>query len=360
MEARADYDLIVAGGGPAGCACAITAARTGVRVLLLEKDHFPRHKVCGEFVSPESLGVLSSLLGPDCFSRRPEITVARIFLDKKAISLPISPPALSIPRFDLDAALLDSARRSGVCVHEGTAVHQVESMPSGRFAVSTREGIFTARTAVNAAGRWSQLTPNRIPVQDKWIGLKAHFYEDKPSPSVDLYFFPGGYCGVQRVADNAVNAAAMVRAETASSMDQVLAAHPELWQRSRCWEPVFPPITTSPLYFRAPLTEHRGIMLVGDAAAFIDPFAGDGISLALQSGKVAAESLAGVWRGSFLLEIAHRHYRAEYRKRFAPAFRYAARLRRFLASPSWVRSPLLRLMEKRLVAAFIVRRTRAH
>ncbi|MGH9566287.1 MAG: FAD-dependent oxidoreductase, partial [Candidatus Angelobacter sp.] len=63
--AAAEYDLIVVGGGPAGCACAITAARSGARVLLLEKETFPRHKVCGEFVSPESVRLLAALLGRD-------------------------------------------------------------------------------------------------------------------------------------------------------------------------------------------------------------------------------------------------------------------------------------------------------
>jgi menaquinone-9 beta-reductase len=303
--------------------------------------------------------LLQSLLGEDRFAGRPEIASARIFLPGKTVSLPVSPRARSIPRFDLDAALLDSAQRAGVRVEQGTTVFQVEATAGGPFRASTKAEIFTAPTFVNATGRWSQLTADRRAAQTRWVGLKAHFREYAPPQSVDLYFFSGGYCGVQPVGENVVNAAAMVGADNAQSMDQVLAANPELWRRSRDWEPLFEAITTFPLYFRTPQAEDRGMLLAGDAAAFIDPFAGDGISLALHSGKLAADSLAGVWRGTLSLEEARRRYCFQYHRRFTRAFRNAARLRKLQASPSWVRSGLLGLLQRPPIAGYVVRGTRA-
>ena len=81
MEA-AEYDLIIVGAGPAGSACAITAARSGAKVLLLEKDRFPRHKVCGEFVSPESLRLLEWLLDARRFESKPQINSVRVFFGR--------------------------------------------------------------------------------------------------------------------------------------------------------------------------------------------------------------------------------------------------------------------------------------
>ena len=243
-------------------------------------------------------------------------------------------------------------------MEEGATVQEVTAN-DGSFLVRTTKTSFTTRSVVNATGRWSQLTGERPATQEKWIGVKAHFREPSPAPSVDLYFFNGGYCGVQPVTGDAVNAAAMVRADKASSLEQVLASHPALWQRSRDWEQIFPTITTSPLYFRQARTDDRGMLLAGDAAAFIDPFAGDGISLALHSGKLAADSLCGIWRGVNSFEEARLTYAAEYRRRFAPAFRNAARLRMFLSSPAWIRSSMLGLMSRPRVAALIVRGTRA-
>ena len=101
------------------------------------------------------------------------------------------------------------------------------------------------------------------------------------------------------------------------------------------------------------------MLLAGDAAGFIDPFAGDGISLALQSGTLAAESIAGFLRGTCSLQQAHQQYQAAYRKRFASAFRNAARLRSAFAAPKWVRSAVFAFAGMPGVGKMLVRGTRA-
>lgn len=356
MEA-ADYDLIVAGAGPAGSSCAITAARLGVRVLLLDKDRFPRHKVCGEFVSAESLALLRGLLGEEMFSWHTPVSSARLFVDCKTLALPVSPPAQSIPRFDLDARLLHAARDAGASTREGVAIQDVRRDET--FQVQTATETLNARAVVNATGRWSKLTRFDVAGKEKWLGLKGHFTEVSPPPSVDLYFFPGGYCGVTPVDANAVNACAMVRADVAQSLEEVFAKEPGLWRRSRTWRPLFPAVTTSPLYFRKPETESNGMLLAGDAAGFIDPFAGDGISLALHSGALAAEAVARFLAGKCSLTQAHQEYRSAYRRRFAPAFRNAARLRRAFAAPKWLRSTMFSMAALPGVGRMLIRGTRA-
>ena len=125
------------------------------------------------------------------------------------IAKPITPiannttAANSIPRFELDAELLAAARSSGALAQEETTVRDVQQ--NEVFTVTTAAKTFTARAVVNASGRWSQLTQHPAGnSNEKWIGLKAHFHETAPAPSVDLYFFEGGYCGVQPVGTDAV------------------------------------------------------------------------------------------------------------------------------------------------------------
>jgi flavin-dependent dehydrogenase len=353
----AQYDLIVVGAGPAGSACAITAARAGAKVLLLEKDRFPRQKVCGEFVSPESLGMLHGFLEDDRFHSCAQVVSSRIFLDNKTLALPISPAAQSIPRFDLDPALFAAAQIAGVTAHEGVAVKDVQR--DELFHVHTSESTYAARAVVNATGRWSKLTQFDVAGKEKWIGLKAHFTEPSPPQTVDLYFFHGGYCGVTPVGPNSINACAMVRSDAAHTLEDVFTKEPRLFQRSRAWQTLFPPVTTSPLYFREPETESDGMLLVGDAAGFIDPFAGDGISLALQSGKLAAECIVSFLRGTCSFDEVHQQYHVVYRQRFAPAFRNAARLRSALAAPRWIRNAALAFAAMPGMGKMLIRGTRA-
>jgi flavin-dependent dehydrogenase len=349
------FDLIVVGAGPAGTSAAITAARFGAKVLLLERGKFPRHKVCGEFVSAESLSLLRDLLIDSYHSLLDDslrISRGRLFLDGRVLPAPIHPPAASIARFDLDAALVESGLASGVEVRFQATVRAI--CGTGPFQVSSTDGEFEAVAVVNASGRWSNLTAVPVASVEKWLGIKAHFGEARPADSVDLYFFDGGYCGVQpvnlRVDDShgRVNAAAMVRADVASSLPEIFALHPALAERSREWRPLSEPVTTSPLIFRKPQPVRNGALNAGDAAGFVDPFVGDGISLALRSGALAAECLRS---GS--------SYEALYGQRFGPIFRASSQLRRLLRLPRQVRKPFVALLAHTPgVTEFLVARTR--
>ncbi len=361
------FDLAVIGGGPAGSAAAITAARLGARVLLLERGRLPRHKVCGEFISPEGLCLLEGLCAgspswSELLRAAPRITSARFFLESHGWSAPIHPAAASIPRFDLDPALWKVAQACGVDTRQLTAVTAIEG--AGPFEVLTTAGSFLARTVVDASGRWSALTqptdredaPSPAPI---WIGLKAHFFEGDAPSSVDLYFFEGGYCGVQPVGNGRVNACAMVRSAVARSLDQVFARHPSLWRRSRAWEPATEPVATAPLVFRRPVPERGGILYAGDAAGFIDPFAGDGISIALCGGALAARAVQGVWSGAASPAQAAAEYRLAYERAFQPAFRNAAHVRRVVQMARPWRNLLSGALRLPPVARLLIDRTRA-
>ena len=192
----------------------------------------------------------------------------------------------------------------------------------------------------------------------KWLGLKAHFHEPKPPSSVDLYFFGGGYCGVQPVGPNHVNVAAMVRTDRATALSAMFSLNPELKARSLQWQRAMVPIATSPLLFQRPEPLRESVLQSGDAAGFIDPFVGDGIALALRSGAAAAQCLLPFWRGEASLTAAASAYERLYEKEFLPIFSNAARYRRLLNLPAALRAPFVRLLEHTGLPAFVVRSTR--
>jgi menaquinone-9 beta-reductase len=353
-------DLIIIGGGPAGTSAAITAARAGLKVILLEAGELPRHRVCGEFVSPESLCLLDSYLDADSALLRdaPRIQHSRVFLDDQVLNFRLHPAALSITRFDLDHALWLAAVAAGAQARTRMPVQEV--IGRGPFTVRTAHGDLVSPAVIAACGRWSRLEQFRptVPPGPRWIGLKAHFEEASLQECTDLYFFDRGYCGVQPIGNGRVNACAMVRSDVATSLDQVLASNATLRERSRSWQQVFETVSTSPLVFRDPTPVREGVLLAGDAAGFIDPFAGDGISLALRTGALAVDSLLPFFHANRAYADVTSDYARAYRKLIAPVFRAAARVRAALRLPRAIRSRALGLMRLPAVARLVVRSTR--
>ncbi len=356
-----NYDLVIAGAGPAGSAAAITAARLGARVLLLEQGRFPRHKVCGEFVSAESLELLHQLLlyapkGTAILDDAPKIEAARMFLQGATVEIPVLPSA-SIPRFVMDEALWRAAQAVGVDCLDGVSVEAIHS--NGQFEIATSEGTFSSAMAIASTGRWSKLRqPTPKPKAKKLIGVKAHFREQAPSRSTDLYFFSGGYCGVQPVDTATVNACALVRADVATDLNEVFGLNGALTERSRRWELASEPVTTSPLIFAEPEPERDGVLFAGDTAGFIDPFAGDGISLALRTGAAAAQAAMHAISGRIPAAEAARNYRRRYEQQFLPAFHAAANARRVIGCPRPIPQFALQFLRFPRIARAVFARTR--
>jgi len=360
--ARPQFDLAIIGGGPAGSAAAITAARFGARVALLEAGEFPRHKVCGEFVSAESLDILRDLLyglpeAARLLSAAPIVDRVRLLLGQAFTAAPVSPPGLSITRYDLDYLLWQATQRAGVCTRSNCDVRVVQG--SGPFELETSAGKVEASAVIVAAGRWSRFRPKiTVPAGPKWIGIKAHFRERQPSPSSDLYFFEHGYCGVQPVSAGVVNACAMVRSDRATSLREVFALQPALAERSREWESLTDPVSTAPLIYRKPEPVRENLIFVGDAAAFIDPFVGDGISIALRTGQRAARELQAVLKDSHTLIAAIASYKKRYEQEFVPLINAASRLRPLLSWPKPAQFAILEFLRLPGVMPYLIRRTR--
>jgi len=361
-NASFQFDLAIIGAGPAGTSAAITAVRLGWRVLLLEARDFPRHKVCGEFVSAEALGVLAELLR-DLPSAKPLFDTAlaidrtRLFLGVRIVEAQVKPAGLSVTRYDLDANLWKAARAAGVEARANCEV--LSSDGDGPFLLQTSCGEFAAKALIVAAGRWSQFTFDRtVSAGPKWIGLKAHFRERNPKRSSDLYFFENGYCGVQPVAKDVVNACAMVRADVATSLQQVFGLHPSLVKRVSIWEALTPPVSTGPLIYRPPVSSHGNAMYVGDAAAFIDPFVGDGISIGLRSGQVAGQCAGSFLSGETTLTESVGSYEQEYSRRFAPLLSAASRVRSLLSLPAFAKGAAFELLRVPGLVPYVIRKTR--
>ena len=289
----------------------------------------------------------------------PRLGSARIFAGGSVAVFPLNPAAVAVSRYALDNGLWERALSAGADCRQQFEAHAISGY--GPFVITTSTGAVTARSVINASGRWSNLRRSALSrrTTDKWIGLKAHFREEQSAESLDLYFFAGGYCGVQPLGTAHINTCAMVRSDAASSVDDVPRLHDALADRSQTWQRVSEAVATSPLIFAPPEPEEGGVLFAGDAAGFIDPFVGDGISLALRSGIMAALSLAHFWRGERSLSEAAAEYRSHYERELRPLFRNSGWLRRLTSIPKSLHRPVMALLRAPGVMSCLVSKTRA-
>lgn len=317
--------ITVIGGGPAGCAAALAALAEGASVTLYEKSRLPRHKVCGEFLSPEILALVESLGIRDAFfAARParlSRAVLRMGSREKRFALP--EPAFSLSRYALDRLLLDAA------VHCGAKVK-----------METRKADdCLGQPVVIAHGRHA-----RARKGGRLFGFKAHF-RGPVEDAVEMFFFRGGYVGVSPVEDGAVNVCGLAPEELLRAEGfRPEPLFPEsLRERLAPLERSFDWLVTGPMVFHEKFDRTAEAYLAGDALGFVDPFTGSGILSALVTGKLAGRSAAR--------SVPVAGYNARCQRILGPQYGFSAILRHALNDglaaeimlyvAQWVPGPLL-------------------
>ncbi|WP_219838342.1 NAD(P)/FAD-dependent oxidoreductase [Paenibacillus sp. R14(2021)] len=301
-------DAAVLGAGIAGSSLAKALADRGWDVVLVDRHSFPRHKVCGEFLSPESRSMLSRLgLHEAVESLQPSlIDRARLFFgDGKPLELPLPGTAIGVSRHSLDAALHRAALQAGVHIQTGAAVTSIAPDGNG-YAIETKQGgvraILRARAVIaawGANGRSALLSDHRPERegQQPYIGVKSHFAGIEMEPAVELYFVEGGYVGLSPVEGGLVNAAALLKRSAFPNTEKSILGwlnaagrrNPALHGKLNQAIPVHGTQTAV-----APVQLHRKPMPwgviphVGDAALMLPPLCGDGMAMALRSAILCA------------------------------------------------------------------------
>ena len=324
-------DVAIIGAGPAGSAAAIELARAGARVLMLEKAEFPRPKVCGEFLSPEGvvalreLGVAHLLEGAARMDTGVVVTPSG-----KRLEFRFPTPAYGLSRARMDHGLADQAVRLGADLVTRAEIASLDPL-------RCRDGRqFQARVVLLACGRHSLLNP--APANGRaWYGFKVHLRSAWPS-RLDLHFFPGGYLGIAPIEDGLINACALVE-------KNLLKQAQLLVDRTVRGQQVGDYLFTGPLHPGRQsfcILNSAFCIPAGDAAAFTDPFTGDGISLALRSGRLAAEHLLRLLEGATAEKVAARYTR-DLRRLCGRQMSASRLLRAGLARP-WIEAPASRLL----------------
>ena len=332
------FDVAIVGGGPAGSSCAAFCALAGLRTLLLERERFPREKVCGDCLNPSSWPVLERLSLTQRVldlphSRLTSVEFIAIDGHKVIVDLPTRDDCeLSIKRSLFDDLLLKRACDLGVHVREETTVtalrhsnsertcshgfaagrirpvcgpvaRPVRNVPQGRgrnvlqpeWKIGTTSGeSFLAQVLVGADGRNSTVARLRNllprPTRER-VALQAHI----PRPRnfgrrIVLQFLREGYSGQAPVNETELNLCLVGRPPTISRLRQWAQRHFEI-PADQPWRTITP-LTRTPVP-----CAHENLLFIGDAARVVEPFTGEGIYYALRSGELAASAIGKIISG---------------------------------------------------------------
>jgi flavin-dependent dehydrogenase len=318
-----NFDVVIVGGGPAGSSAAIWLAESGAKVLLVEQKRFPRPKLCGEFISPECLvhfrrlGAFDEMLTAGGVRLRETVFYAR---NGKGVAVPSEwfgqseeSFALGLSRAEMDARLLARARETGVEVLEETQATNLliedEKVCGVQFRREGKEEFsIKAKVTIDATGR-TRVLARRVEKERgetkrpraRFVAFKTHLEGARaPADQCEIYVYRGGYGGLSRVENGLFNFCFIASAEDvkrcSSDPERVMrevvftnkrAAH-NLCQAKivEDWQAV-----SIESFGRGKLIPAEGLLTIGDAAAFIDPFTGSGMLLALESAKIAADAI---------------------------------------------------------------------
>lgn len=298
---KKDVDVIIIGGGLAGLTSAIHLTKFGFKIILIEKNEYPRHKVCGEYISNEvlpyfkGLGIEISDLNPSIITKMEFSTSAGTTISS---DLPLG--GFGISRYELDYYLSQKAIQKGCQIIQDTVI-DIQFIED-EFIISTMNNLeIKTKIAIGAYGKRSnidqKLNRNFILKNSPWLAVKAHYSGDFPDDLVGLHNFKGGYCGVSKVENNKINICYLADYETFKQykgieefQSKIVCKNPHLKAIFENSKLLFEkPITISQISFDKKDAVKNHILMIGDTAGLIHPLCGNGMAMAIHSAKIVSE-----------------------------------------------------------------------
>jgi len=348
---QTDYDIAIIGGGLAGLSASIQLSRKGYRVVVFEKETYPFHKVCGEYISLESMDFLKALGVPLTEWQLPLIDT--LFLtapNGKSLTTKLPLGGFGVSRFLLDSCLADLAKSAGVTLLEKTKVDEVTRSNEGyliRYAGNTT----TANICCAAFGKRSNLDikweRDFISKHDErlnnYVGVKYHIRTDWKPNLIGLHNFKNGYCGISKIENDRYCLCYMTKASNLKSsgnnieqmQQQVLYQNPHLKSIFTNSEKVAEfPVTISQISFSQKSKSENGLLMLGDAAGMITPLCGNGMSIALHTSKIAAILIDRYLQGELSFQQLIAAYERQWEHHFAKRLKTGRILQSFFGSTS--------------------------
>jgi len=368
------YDLAIVGGGLAGLALSIQTVKLGYKVILFEKEQYPFHKVCGEYVSLESWDFVQRL-GVDL----PSLNVTHIkklqVSDIKGVFFeqPLPLGGFGISRYKLDHILAQIAKQAEVIIHEQIRVNDIH-FSQELFTIESTKGNFTAKVVAGSFGKRSNLDvkwtrdfikhkPGKL---NQYIAVKYHIHFPFPKEKIALHNFENGYCGISNIENGTCCLCYLTTANTLKKNNNSIAQMEQniLWQNPLLKE-IFTkakflysePLVISQVSFANKKQVEDHVLMIGDAAGLVTPLCGNGMSMAMHASRIAFENVHAMLQQKINRTAMEINYSRQWQKQFSKRL-WIGRIVQRLFGNNTSTSTFLKLMHKtKWLAKKIIRAT---
>jgi flavin-dependent dehydrogenase len=326
------FDVGIIGGGLAGLSLSILLAKNNYKVILFEKEKYPFHRVCGEYISLESWKFIENL-GLNLSGLNLPIIKKLIVSSPNGntINADLDMGGFGVSRFFIDNELKRIAVENGVHVLEGTKVNDV-AFNKESFIIKYKSETVNCNVVAGSFGKRSNLDVkwDRDFVRKKpgklnnYIGVKYHIKTSFPFDTIALHNFKNGYCGISKIEDEAYCLCYLTTAQNLKNNNSIKEMEQNILYKNPFLKKIF---TEADFYFKEPATISQisfdrkalienHVLMIGDAAGMITPLCGNGMSMALHSSKMALGCIESFLNKKIAREQMENQYALQWKNNF--------------------------------------------
>ena len=366
----AQFQVGIIGGGLAGLCTALHLHQLGISCIVWEKGEYPRHKVCGEYVSTETLPYLQ-YLGYDPYAD------GAVSINELQVShwngththTRLDQGAFGLSRYIFDHALYQLAISKQIPVHLQENVTGFEKTADGFEIKTSANKNYSVQILLSAHGKKSNI--DRIMDREffrkdeDFIGVKYHYRYQVPSHLVSLHNFEKGYCGVSMVENEVVNVCYLSTKSSLKKYGNIDELEKNLLWKNPFLKDLFTngqrlfeePKTISDFSFRPKKPVENGVLMLGDAAGLITPLCGNGMAMAIHAAFIAGSLLGAYFSGQISQEVLEKKYAAEWKKNFHSRLKVGYQVQQIFGKQNISSIAIKSLQVAPFILPAIVRRT---
>jgi len=320
---------IIVGGGLAGLVVANVLGRAGIPCVVIERKEYPFHRVCGEYISNETVPYLKSLgLYPEKFIPAKVSLFQLTSVNGKSAELPLGLGGFGISRYSFDEFLYQKAKSNGVEFLLNTEVESI-LFTNDNFEIKTNQQLLNADVVIGAFGKRSKLDVklNRdfIHQRSPYLAVKYHVRTDHPLNLISLHNFQDGYCGISNIEDGKSCLCYLSHRNNLKEVGSIKLMEENVLFKNPFLKSIFSdsdflfdkPETINEISFsnKEPVEDH--ILMCGDAAGMITPLCGNGMAMAIHSAKIASELIINFCEEKTSRQELEKKYSQQWHSQFA-------------------------------------------